>query len=59
MQGTQLQVPSILTQGGIRKPLGMPALLLRGSEGPSEASPQLPGTPSPGEARLLLDERLA
>lgn len=54
MQGTQLQVPSILTQGGIRKALVMPALLLRGSKGPSEASQQLPG-----EARLLLDERLA
>lgn len=50
MQGTQLQVPSILTQDA----LVMPALLLRGSKGPSEASQQLPG-----EARLLLDERLA
>lgn len=58
MQGTQLQVPCFTapTQGAIRKALGVPVLLLRGSEGPPEAALPVPSSPSPGKATLFLDE---
>ncbi|KAB1271657.1 hypothetical protein Cadr_000009125 [Camelus dromedarius] len=48
IQGAQLQVShfTVPTQAGLRKALGMPVLLLRGSEGPSEATRWAPRTVS-------------
>lgn len=55
--GHSLKVPCFATptQGAVPKVSGMP-MLLWGSEGPLEAVLLIPGSFSPVEAKLLLDE---